>query len=174
MNHQAPISRVARTKAEAKASYDSLSRWYDTLAGSSERKYKAAGLRKLNVGVGEIVLEIGFGTGEVRHFIMHKAQNSSPKKRIVFAEGEEPKILRAAAQIADEGIGDVILLGRENVIQEKLNTLGFSDCKPLIIDPHDFEHQDEYAKAYYELRQRKGVTLRISDTGTSSEYPRSR
>ena len=32
MNRQAPISRVARTKAEAKASYDSLSRWYDTLA----------------------------------------------------------------------------------------------------------------------------------------------
>ena len=56
MNRQAPISRVARTKAEAKASYDSLSRWYDTLAGSSERKYKEAGLRKLNVGAGEIVL----------------------------------------------------------------------------------------------------------------------
>ncbi len=105
-------------------------------------------------------LAFRLGKGEqVRHFIMHKAQNSSPKKRIVFAEGEEPKILRAAAQIADEGIGDVILLGRENVIQEKLNTLGL-DCKPLIIDPHDFEHQEEYAKAYYELRQRKGVTLR--------------
>ena len=35
MDRQAPISRVARTKKEAKTSYDSLSRWYDTLAGFS-------------------------------------------------------------------------------------------------------------------------------------------
>ena len=45
------------------------------------------------------------GKGEqVRHFIMGKARLSKGKKRVVLGEGEETKIIRAAAQIMDEGI----------------------------------------------------------------------
>ena len=64
MKKEKPISRITRTKEEAKASYDKMSGWYDVLAGGSERKYKKAGLLKLNVQSGEKVLEVGYGTGE--------------------------------------------------------------------------------------------------------------
>ena len=97
------------------------------------------------------------GMGEqVRYYIMSKAQSCPDRKRVVFAEGEEPKIIRAAAQIADDGIGVAILIGRPEVIEEKITSLGL-DCCPEMIDPAKFDRIDEYAEAYYDLRQRSGV-----------------
>jgi malate dehydrogenase (oxaloacetate-decarboxylating)(NADP+) len=96
---------------------------------------------------------------QVRYFFMHKARSSSPKKRIVFAEGEETKIIRAAAQVAEEEIAIPILLGHPEVIREKIITLGL-DCCPEIINPSIFDKIDAYTQAYAELRQRKGITRR--------------
>jgi demethylmenaquinone methyltransferase/2-methoxy-6-polyprenyl-1,4-benzoquinol methylase len=58
----AEISRVNRTKEDARRNYNRLSRWYDLFAGS-ERRFAALNLRQLDIRPGERVLEIGFGTG---------------------------------------------------------------------------------------------------------------
>jgi ubiquinone/menaquinone biosynthesis C-methylase UbiE len=62
--HERKISRVMRSKQEARASYDSMSGIYDWLAGSSEWKFVQVGLGQLAAGSGENILEIGFGTGK--------------------------------------------------------------------------------------------------------------
>jgi malate dehydrogenase (oxaloacetate-decarboxylating)(NADP+) len=99
------------------------------------------------------------GKGEqVRYFFQNKARTSGGKKRIAFAEGEEPKIIRAAYQIKEEGIATPILIGREDVIREHFKLLG-REFNPEIIDPRKSADLEKYAKAYYELRNRKGVTI---------------
>ena len=102
------------------------------------------------------------GKGEqVRYFFQNQARMSGGLKRIVFAEGEEPKVIRAAAQITDEKIGVPILLGRPEVIKTRIEDLGLN-CNPEIVSPFEFEKFDEYAQVYHELRERKGVTYAIA------------
>jgi malate dehydrogenase (oxaloacetate-decarboxylating)(NADP+) len=94
---------------------------------------------------------------QVRYFIMNKARADGGKKRIAFAEGEEPKIIRAAYQITDEKIGIPVLIGRKKVIEEQLKALGL-DFKPEVVDPNDFKDIEKYAEEFYGLRNRKGLS----------------
>ncbi len=93
---------------------------------------------------------------EVRQNIINRAR-SGKLKRIVFPEGEEPKIIRAAAQIQDAGIGEPILMGRPDHIQATLDELGLN-YKPNMFDHYDADNTQEYVDLLYQLRQRKGVT----------------
>jgi len=99
------------------------------------------------------------GKGEqVRYFFQNKARSSGGRKRIVFAEGEEQKVIRAALHIKEEGIGTPILIGNPQVIEKHIQSLGL-DYKPEIVDPGNFSGNGRYAEAYYGLRNRKGVTM---------------
>ena len=120
-----------------------------------------SGVARKSVDLDEYRQQLAYrqGMGEqVRYFIMSKAKAASPKKRIAFAEGEETKIIRAAAQILDEGIGIPILVGRETVIRGKLQALGLDDDM-MVVDPEKFESSEVYAETYSRLRQRDGVTI---------------
>lgn len=119
------------------------------------------GVARKQIDLDEYREQLAFrqGKGErIYNFIMNKARRASPKKRIVFTEGEETKIIRAAAQIAAEGIGEPILIGREDVVQGMTTALGL-EYKPQVVDPATFPKVEEYAREYYDLRQRKGLTL---------------
>lgn len=94
---------------------------------------------------------------EIKRYILNKAR-SSPK-RVVFSEGEEPKIIRAACIVKDEGIGRPILLGREEVVARKMRELGLSNHLE-VINPRFFRRFPDYAEMLYTLRQRRGVTRR--------------
>ena len=79
-------------------------------------------------------------------------------RRIVFPEGEEPKIIRAAMQVRDEGIGEPILLGRPERIRGTIDNLGLN-YDPNCFDHYAADNQYDYRDYLYELRRRKGVTL---------------
>ena len=93
---------------------------------------------------------------QVRQNIINRAR-AGKAKRIVFPEGEEPKVIRAALQIRDLGIADPILMGRPEVIQGIIEELGLN-FQPTIFDHYFADNTQEYVDILYQLRQRKGVT----------------
>jgi malate dehydrogenase (oxaloacetate-decarboxylating)(NADP+) len=93
---------------------------------------------------------------EVMRFFIHKAQKAP--KRIVFPEGEEEKILRAAQIIVDDNIGQPILLGSRTLIKQRIKDLGLDLEGVEMVNPSKSPKFDEYVTAYYKMRQRKGVT----------------
>ncbi len=98
---------------------------------------------------------------EVMGIVYHKARREP--KRIVFSEGEEPKILRAAAILVQEGIATPVLLGREETVRARMHELRITG--PIeVVDPDRWPALDAYAEELYRLRHRKGVTLREART----------
>jgi len=95
---------------------------------------------------------------ETLRMLINKAK--SDPKRIVFVEGDNEKILRAAHILVEEGIAHPILVGNEERIRGVMAEIGFElNDSFQIIDPAKYEKSEEYAMELYRLRQRKGLTL---------------
>jgi malate dehydrogenase (oxaloacetate-decarboxylating)(NADP+) len=95
---------------------------------------------------------------EIMRMIVHKAQRNP--KRVVFPEGDQDKILRAAQILVDEHIACPVLLGNEKAIRERAAELRLHLESPVeIIDPALSPHWSDYITEYLHIRQRKGVTM---------------
>jgi len=104
MSHDgSKITRVARSKDSARVSYDRLSKWYDLLAGSSERKFTKVGLQKLNVKTGEKILEIGFGTG---HSLLALARWVGTTGKVYGIDISEGMFQVASKRLGKNGMSD--------------------------------------------------------------------
>ena len=79
------------------------------------------------------------------------------KMRIVLPEGEDDRILIAAADVDARNVADIIILGDEKAVKKRMGELGLK-FGGAIITPAKYAKFDEYANAYYETRKSKGIT----------------
>lgn len=82
-------------------------------------------------------------------------------KRVVYAEGEDERVLRAVQIVVDEGMAQPVLIGRPQVIEQRIERLGLR-VKPgrdfdLVNPEHDPRYRD-YWSSYHKLVERKGVS----------------
>ena len=96
-------------------------------------------------------------SSEVMSVVLEKARRDP--KRIVFPEGEHPKVLRAAKILAEEGICRPILLAREQEIEELARELELPMEKIDFINTNHAEALPAYAAKLEQLRRRHGMTI---------------
>ena len=88
------------------------------------------------------------------------AAKESPK-RIVYAEGEDERVLRAVQVVVDEGLAMPILIGRPTVIERRLEQFGMRMCLGKdysLINPESDPRYRDYWTTYHRLTERKGVS----------------
>lgn len=79
-------------------------------------------------------------------------------KKIVFTEGEDPRILEAASRLLASNFLHPILVGKPEAINAKAEESGFNIRGAEIIDPDNFDRMDEMVELFCELRKSKGIT----------------
>ena len=92
----------------------------------------------------------------------YEAVRASPR-RVVFAEGESERVIRAAISYRNQGLGEPILIGRKEVVQARIEELGLSNAGELQIHNAALISEDErerYINFMYERLQRQGTMLR--------------
>jgi len=109
---------------------------------------------------------------QLQQFVYHSGTMMKPlfriarqvapaNKRIVFAEGEEERVLRAAQVVVDEQIARPILVGRPEVIQHRLERYGLrlrAGVDFTVVNTEHDERYRDYWSTYYKLMARRGVT----------------
>ena len=82
--------------------------------------------------------------------------------RLVYAEGEDPRVLHAVQTVVDEGLAKPILVGRPAVVEQRIAKLGLRIRAGVdfeLVNPEDDERYRDYCNEYHRLMQRRGVTM---------------
>ncbi len=90
--------------------------------------------------------------GLIENFIDKAKRN---KKRVVFPEGEEERLIESAIKLEEDGIARPILVGRRNIIKEKFEEMKIPSDKIEIVDIENNPYIDEFANVYSEKRKIK-------------------
>ena len=100
-----------------------------------------------------------YRSGLVMRPLFERARSAT--KRIVYAEGEDERVLRAVQQVIDERLAKPILIARRDVVSkriEKLNLRMRPDRDFELVDPQNDPRHLEYAELYHRIMERKGVS----------------
>lgn len=103
--------------------------------------------------------EFVFQSGMVMKPIFARAKSST--KKIVYADGEDFKILRAIQVVVDEELARPIIIGRRQVVKSRIEKLGLRLVEERdfdLVDPEDDPRHKEYSETYHEIMSRQGVT----------------
>jgi len=93
------------------------------------------------------------------------------RRHIVLPEGEDDRILRAAATVLSRGIADLTILGEEIEVRSRALGLGIDIQKATVLSSFDDVLRLKFSEEYFRLRQHKGVTMnRARDTVTDPSY----
>ena len=110
--------------------------------------------------------EFVYQSGTFMKPIFAAARKAPPEhSRIIYAEGEEERVLRAAQIVVDEGIGRPILIGRPAIIDARIHRYGLrmKEGKDFgIVNPEHDERYREYWQTYRQLMARQGVTAQYA------------
>ncbi|MEJ2015035.1 MAG: NADP-dependent malic enzyme [Limibacillus sp.] len=109
--------------------------------------------------------EFVFRSGLVMKPVFDQARKDP--KRVIYAEGEDERVLRAVQSALDEGIARPILVGRPEVIENRVERLGLrldlsKDVE--VINPENDRRYKEYWTTYHEIMERRGVTPDVART----------
>jgi len=92
---------------------------------------------------------------------LQAAVMAAPKKRVVFTEGEEPSVIRAANAFQSAGLGEAILVGREELVKENMRLAGLSSDVSLEVVNARLSHWNpEFTDYLYGRLQRQGFLAR--------------
>lgn len=100
-----------------------------------------------------------FRSGNLMQPIFERARTQ--RKRLLFAEGEDERVLQAAQALLDERMADITVVGRPKVVQSRIEKLGLRirpDVDFEVVNPQNDARYGEYWRSYHELMERKGVS----------------